>query len=170
MLPQVIIIWIVVHNLDSMGRKGPLLISLAGIAASLYILAAVMQIHPHKTCTTLSLIGILLNRIFFSVGIGPLPIVVSAEILPSAIRGRGLAVAMGLSGSIKILAVTAFWPIINAAHPTYLYLTLAIITTVGLVYMAISLGETTGTPLDVVEIEAEAENDKDQNITLNVDE
>lgn len=155
MLPQVILIWVIVHNLDSIGRKTPTLVSIAGTAISLVILAAVMQIHPHQVCSHLSLVGIFLNRVFFSIGLGSLPIVISAEILPSAIRGRGLALALALSGFLKIIAVTAFWPIINAAHPAYLYSSLAVIMIIGFIYVAVEMGETMGTPLDATTVEPE---------------
>lgn len=148
-IPQVLIIWFVVHHMDKIGRRSPLLVSIIGTALSLVVLAAMIRIVNARISTWFSLTGILLNRIFYSIGLGPLPAVVAAEILPFNIRGKGLAASMAVGEVFKILSVTAFLPLIKILHPSYLYGTLAIFMVVGFVYTVGQLKETKGKPLDV---------------------
>lgn len=129
------------------------MISIIGTGLSLAILSAVMQIRSHSVSTWLSLVGILLNRIFFSVGLGPLPTVVAAEILPFPIRGRGLAAAIATGEIVKIISVTTFLPLTKAIHPSYLYGSLSLIMFVGFASTLALLTETKGKPLDTSKIE-----------------
>lgn len=149
-IPQVLIIWYVVHQLDRIGRRRPLLYSLFGSGLSLVLLAAVSAFGKvGRMITWLSLVGILLNRIFFSVGLGPLPTVVTAEILPYAVRGRGLSATMSIAEVIKIIFVMAFLPLVGVLNVAYLYGFLAISMFVGFLYILLVLRETRGKSIDV---------------------
>lgn len=152
-IPQAMIIWFVVHTLDKIGRRIPLLVSIMGTGLSLLVMAVVMQVRAHRVSTWLSLAAILLNRIFFSVGLGPLPAVIAAEVLPFNARGKGLAAAVAMGEIFKIVSVTAYLPLTTAVHPSYLYGGLALGMFLGFFYMVTALTETRGTPLDAIHIQ-----------------
>lgn len=150
-IPQALIIWAVVHNLDRMGRRWPLLISIAGSGVSLIILATMVCLGAeHRACIWFSLTGIVLNRIFFSIGLGPLPSVVGAEVLPFAVRGRGLSAAMAVGEAVKIVAVTLFLPLTKSVHPAFIYGSLAFAMLLGFIYTLAQLKETKAKSLDLL--------------------
>ena len=159
-IPQALIIWLIVHALDKIGRRIPLLVSMVGSGLSLIVMASVVQ-NPAagNGCSSsaslnmwLSLAGILLNRVFFSIGLGPLPTVVAAEILPFRIRGKGLAAAIGMGEVCKIISVTAFLPLTQAISPSYLYGGLAVGMFAGFASMVGCLYETKGSQLDTQQV------------------
>lgn len=151
-LPQVLIVWAVVHTLDRIGRRLPLLFSMAGTAFSLFFLACILRFAQPGLKTWLSLVGILLNRVFFSAGLGPLPAVVAAEILPFPIRGRGLAAAIAMGEMFKIVSVISFLPLTKVVHPSIIYFTLGVVMCFGFLHMLVILYETKGSPLDAIRV------------------
>jgi MFS family permease len=140
--------------MDKIGRRKPLLVSMFGTGISLVLLAAMVQINHVHVSIAFSIVAILLNRIFFSVGLGTLPPVVAAEILPFSIRGRGLAAASALGEVIRIISVVSFLPISRSLHPSLIYAALACIMFAGFGGMMALLRETKGLSMDVLHIDS----------------
>lgn len=151
-VPQAFIVWAVVHALDRIGRRIPLLVSVVGSGLSLVVMASVLHSNSLHVSTWFSLSGILLNRIFFSVGLGPLPAVVAAEILPFNVRGKGLAAAIAMGEIFKIVSVFSFLPLIQFIHPSLIYGSLAASMFLGFIYLVSTLSETKGTHMDAIHI------------------
>ena len=138
--------------MDKLGRRRPLLVSLFGTGISLVLLAAMVQVNHVHVSIAFSILAILLNRIFYSVGLGPMPPVIAAEILPFAIRGRGLAIATALGEIVKIVAVVSFLPLSRSLHPSLIYAVLACIMFAGFGGTIALLNETKGESMDVLQI------------------
>lgn len=74
--------------IDSKGRRPLMLISLGGTTVSLFIISGLFWIPNKATREILvALFTIVAFTFFYSIGAGPIPFTVSAEVFPLCLRG-----------------------------------------------------------------------------------
>ena len=93
-IPQLTAVGIAVFAIDRLGRRVMLFISLCGMIFSLTLIGVAFYIgeqHPEGVDTKvgwMSVAALLIYRMTFSIGMGPVPMLVSSEVYPSSIRGK----------------------------------------------------------------------------------
>jgi sugar porter (SP) family MFS transporter len=97
--------------IDRLGRRPLLLLSLAGIAVGLVAMAVGAGLQSGGGAEILSAAGVYVFIASFAVGLGPVPWVVAAEMVPIRIRGLAMAVV-----------VASHWLFDSLASPTGLLL------------------------------------------------
>ena len=76
-------------KIDSLGRRPMVLTSISGMIIGLFLLA--IQLYS-GIWVGLSIVGLLIFYVFFSVGLGPVCWLIPAEIFPNAIRAKAVAI------------------------------------------------------------------------------
>jgi len=95
---------------DKIGRKTCLLISIAGMGISSLLLA----IGITRSISVLSAVAVLFFVGSFGVGLGPIPFILSSELVSTEAVGATQAWALGANW-ISTFIVAQFFPILNAA-------------------------------------------------------
>lgn len=92
-VPQVLCLLIVAQLLDRYGRRPLLLYSLAmyALAISAFGLSIYIDDRSLRQWTQFGMIVVV--RTVFSLGLGPVPAVLAAEVLPNEVRSKGMGVA-----------------------------------------------------------------------------
>lgn len=98
--------------IDKIGRKPLLLLSCAGMAASLTWLGFAFRIAPPPT--SLILVAILCYVFSFGVGMGPGVWVLMSELFPTRVRGRAMAVATVSLWLACLLLTSTFLTLVSA--------------------------------------------------------
>jgi len=92
---------------DKAGRKPMCFIGLAFMVFSLVMLGAAFTM-PGRAAGWLALIGMLVYRIAFSMSLGPLPFIITAEIFPANCRAKGAAVCWSVNWAANWLVSLTF--------------------------------------------------------------
>jgi len=155
-IPQLLIMVGTIFFLDRWGRKPALLISTAGVAISLVVIGISFQNGSPDSRWPFWLLvaGIVGHRAFFSFGLGPVPSILTAEILPFRIRARGLSAALFLNWSLNLI-ITIGFPFLHGyvTKMQYIFWTLALLTFAAIPVTVTFLHETSGNHLDIIEVE-----------------
>ncbi|TVU50048.1 hypothetical protein EJB05_01402 [Eragrostis curvula] len=140
---------------DRVGRRLLMLVSTAGMTASLLVLgslfAAFAGAKDDVAVAAVSLAALLAFVVSFSVGYGPLSWVYSAEILPLRLRGQGagLSTAMNrLMSGVVTMTFISLYQAITMAGAFYLYAAMA---AAAFVFIYTCLPETRGRSLEDME-------------------
>jgi SP family galactose:H+ symporter-like MFS transporter len=95
--------------IDRVGRRPLLLISLAGMAGSLFILGGAFLLPQFKSVLGWIAVGSLMTYVgFFAVGLGPVFWLVLSEIYPLRIRGRAMSVGTAANWSSNLIVALTF--------------------------------------------------------------
>jgi MFS transporter, SP family, galactose:H+ symporter len=95
--------------IDRVGRRPLLLISLAGMAISLFVLAGAFMLPQFKSVLGWIAVGSLMAYVgFFAVGLGPVFWLVLSEIYPLRIRGRAMSVGTAANWSANLIVALTF--------------------------------------------------------------
>ncbi len=94
---------------DRMGRRPLLLVSAAGMAASLFLLGFTYKDHATPAEAIWLLVWVLSYVSFFSIGLGPVIWVVISEIFPNRVRGRSASIAVFCMWTASLL-ISQFFP------------------------------------------------------------
>jgi sugar porter (SP) family MFS transporter len=149
---NVVLTVVAMQLIDRVGRRPLLLISLAGMACSLFVLGGAFLLPQFKSvlgwiavCSLMSYVG------FFAVGLGPVFWLILSEIYPLRIRGRAMSVgtaANWLSNLIVALTFLTLTKVIGKPGTFWLYSAV----TVGAWFFAYFLvPETKGKTLEQIE-------------------
>jgi len=99
----------------------------------------------------LAVFGMLLFRLSFAMGLGPLPQTIASEIYPSTIRGKGLALASMINWSFNFAVSLSFLPLLQGLGATITYWMYALFALVALLFVIIMVPETKGVSLEELE-------------------
>lgn len=81
--------------IDNRGRRFLLLISFVGMTLSLIVVSGVFYITDQKIRMGLvTFFSIIIFTFFYSIGAGPIPFTLSAEVFPLCVRGKYLAITL----------------------------------------------------------------------------
>ena len=134
---------------DRVGRKPLLLIAAGGMGVSFILLGAAFRFQLFGG--SLVLLFTLLYVAFFAVAMGPIVWVVMAEIFPTRVRGRAMAIATVILWFSDFLVSLSF-PVIadrfNASTAFWLY---AVMCLIDLAFILVVLPETKGKTLEEIE-------------------
>ncbi|XP_020149514.2 probable polyol transporter 4 isoform X1 [Aegilops tauschii subsp. strangulata] len=156
-LSKTIFIVIAILLVDHVGRKPLLLISTVGITACLAVLAATLSLLargalPGGAAVALAIVTVCGFVAFFSVGIGPINMVLSSEIYPLRLRaqavGLGLAVNRLTSGAVAM----SFLSICNAASVAGAFTAFAAVSALSVAFVHWFVPETSGKTLEEIEL------------------
>jgi sugar porter (SP) family MFS transporter len=134
---------------DRLGRKPLLLAGSAGMGVSFILLGAAFKFQLFGG--GLVLLFTLLYIAFFAMTLGPIVWVVIAEIFPTRVRGRGMAIATA-SLWVADFAVSLTFPVIaDRLHESFAFWLYAAMCAVNFVFIAAFLPETKGKSLEEIE-------------------
>lgn len=151
-IPQFVVLLAVVLLVDYSGRKPSLQISEFGISLGLLLMGFATWLgQDGNTQFWLLLAGVVLHRAAFASGMGPVPTVLVAELLPFTIRGRGLALCQGINWALNFVVTLAFPQLFAEYNPAFIYWGFAAISIVGLIFISLAVPETKGASLEEIE-------------------
>ena len=129
---------------DGVGRRPLALAGLAGMVAGLCALAtsAAPGVSSGSSARWIAVGSLLLFRVAFSLSLGPLPYIVTAEVFPTATRSSGVAVAWVCNWLANFAISLSFPSLLNAITPTGVYAGYAAVSVLAAVYVAYGVPET----------------------------
>ncbi|CAK7322590.1 unnamed protein product [Dovyalis caffra] len=137
-----------IYLIDHFGRKKLALSSLAGVIASLVLLAGAFFGKSSGSSNVLfgwiAVLGLALYIAFFSPGMGPVPWTVNSEIYPQQYRG----ICGGMSATVNwisnLIVAQSFLSIADAIGTSWTFLILAGIAVLAVVFVIVFVPETMG--------------------------
>ena len=149
---NVILTVVAMQLIDRVGRRPLLLISLAGMALSLFVLGGAFLLPQFKSILGWIAVGSLMTYVgFFAVGLGPVFWLILSEIYPLRIRGRAMSVGTAANWSANLIVALSFLTLTKVmGKPATFWLYAAV--TVGAWFFAYFLvPETKGKTLEQIE-------------------
>jgi len=134
--------------LDRLGRRFVILLSLAGLIASLLMISMALAVEPSNSTSTVVLVGLTTYMGFYGLGLGPVAWLLPSEIFASCIRAKGVSIATFLNRAVATLMATSFLSIQNTISWPIFFLVLATICSVTLLLLYLYLPETKGRSLE----------------------
>lgn len=108
-------------HIDALGRRRVLLCVTPALALALAALAAALspaaRARAPAQAGLAAAVAATLYSSLFSVSLGPLPNMLTSELLPTRARGQAMAVLMGVNNAANV-AVTALFPVLQARFGT----------------------------------------------------
>ena len=136
--------------IDKVGRRPLLLISLAGMGASLAALAIGFAIGGE----TLKWIGVISLAVYiasFAIGLGPVFWLLISEIFPLSVRGQAASVATMANWLSNFIVSLTFLSLLNALGSVWTFVLYAALCGVGIWFCLRFVPETKGVPLELIE-------------------
>jgi len=108
--PKLIMIFLIMPLMDRYGRRTILLTVVPILSASLGLLSISMSqwLRGSSFASLLSLLGLLIYQAFFSVSLGPIPSILSSELLPTHARATGMSFLMSAQYTANCLVIYSF--------------------------------------------------------------
>jgi sugar porter (SP) family MFS transporter len=148
-LVNVVFTLVAIALVDRLGRKPMLIAGTTGMGLSFLLLGAAFKFELFSG--GLVLLFTLLYIAFFAMTMGPIVWVVIAEIFPTRIRGRGMAIATAALW-LADFAVSLTFPVIaDKLHESFAFWLYAAMCAVDVVFMWAVLPETKGKTLEEIE-------------------
>ena len=141
----VVALWVI----DRLGRKPLMMLSSAGMAASLLVLGLLFRLSPPPAFAILAVILLYVGS--FSVGLGPGVWVVISELFPTRIRGRAMSIATLCLWLACILITFTFLSLVEAIGSTGAFWVYAAMSVVNLLFIWRLMPETKGRSLEEIE-------------------
>lgn len=139
--------------MDKMGRKGLLLWSFSGMAVSMgFQVIGASSLLSGSVVLYLSVGGMLLFVLTFSLGAGPVPSLLLSEILPARIREKAMAVCMAVHWVINFFVGLLFLRLLEQLGPQILYAAFGTFCFVAVVFVRKNIVETKGKTLQEIEM------------------
>ncbi|MGD0225539.1 MAG: sugar porter family MFS transporter [Terriglobia bacterium] len=133
---------------DRLGRRFLLLLSTAGMGASLALIGAAFY---QKAGSMVVFSEVVAYIAFFGIGLGPVMWLLISEIYPTKIRGKAMSLAaLSVWGSNWIVAGT-FLSLLNHAGPAKTFWLYACLCVVAFIFCYIFVPETKGRTLEAIE-------------------
>jgi len=113
---QLVATAVLARLVDGVGRRPLALTGLAGMVVGLSALAAsaAPQVSPLNSAKWIAVGSLLLFRVAFSLSLGPLPYIVTAEVFPTATRASGVSVAWVCNWIANFGISLSFPPLLKA--------------------------------------------------------
>ncbi|XP_031277682.1 probable plastidic glucose transporter 3 [Pistacia vera] len=139
--------------MDKLGRRVLLLGSFLGmaVATGLQVIAATSLVSS-SGALYLSLGGMLMFVLTFSLGAGPVPTLLLSEIFPSRIRAKAMAVCMAVHWVINFFVGLFFLRLLKQLGPLILYTIFGFFCLVAVIFVKKNVMETKGKSLQEIEI------------------
>uniref|UniRef100_A0A0D3G1R8 Major facilitator superfamily (MFS) profile domain-containing protein n=1 Tax=Oryza barthii TaxID=65489 RepID=A0A0D3G1R8_9ORYZ len=155
-LSKTVFIVIAIVLVDRVGRKPLLYVSTAGMTACLAALAASLSLLAHGALPRAAAIGAAILTVcgfvaFFSVGIGPINMVLSSEIYPLRLRAQAVALGFAVNRLTSGAVAMSFLSICGAVSVAGAFAAFAAISALSVVFVHVFVPETSGKSLEQIE-------------------
>ncbi|KNA22457.1 hypothetical protein SOVF_033370 [Spinacia oleracea] len=139
--------------MDKLGRKLLLLGSFLGMAMSLALqIIAACSFVSREMSVYLSVGGVLLVVLTFSLGAGPVPSLLLSEMFPNRIRAKAMAWCMAVHWGVNFFVGLLFLQLLEQLGPKLLYTFFATCCLIGFVFVKRNVLETKGKSLQEIEL------------------
>lgn len=139
---------------DRVGRRPLLITGTAGVTISLVFIGIVQAFWPTSLFTGYATLGgFMVFTVFYAVGPGVVVWLAVSEILPQAIRAKGMSVALFANSLTSALLGAAFMDIVDLIDYSGIFLLLGFFTFLYLLIAIFPLPETKGRSLEEIENE-----------------
>ena len=155
-IPQLIVLVFVARNLDHYGRRPVLLFSMGCLMVCMLAMAAVdmsttsndedRAAKRARRWTSIS--AILAARCSFSMGLGPIPAIMSSEVLPNQLRSFGMGAASATLWLMNLTVTQGFLPLGALLGLGKVYLIFVVFLVVGALWVYFFVPETKGAKLE----------------------
>ena len=143
---------VAIRLIDRRGRRGLLLWGLAGMAASLVVLAAGFAFGAASGALgMLTTVALTAYVGFFAIGLGPVFWLLISEIFPLHIRGRAMGVATVANWGFNVIVALTFLDLVDAAGRPVTFLIYAGLSVAGWIFTWALVPETRGRTLETIE-------------------
>ncbi|CAM0880046.1 unnamed protein product [Alopecurus aequalis] len=155
-LSKTVFIVIAIALVDHVGRKPLLYISTIGITACLATLAAALSLLargalPGGVAIALAILTVCGFVAFFSVGIGPVNMVLSSEIYPLRLRAQAVAVGLAVNRLTSGAVAMSFLSICRAVSVAGAFTAFAAVSAFSVLFVHRFVPETSGKSLEQIE-------------------
>lgn len=137
--------------MDKLGRKVLLFGSFLSMAVTMGLQAAAASV-PGPGALYLSVGGMLLFVLAFSLGAGPVPGLLLAEIFPNRIRAKAMAICMSVHWVVNFFLGLLFLRLLEQLGPQVLYSIFASFCLIAAIFVRRNVVETKGKSLQEIEI------------------
>ncbi|XP_037458189.1 probable plastidic glucose transporter 2 isoform X3 [Triticum dicoccoides] len=138
--------------MDKLGRKMLLVGSFFFMAFSMGLQAIGANHHLGSASVYLSVGGILLFVLAFSLGAGPVPGLLLPEIFPNKIRAKAMALCMSVHWGVNFFVSLLFLRLLEQLGPQVLYTMFSSACVVGAIFVRRHVVETKGKTLQEIEV------------------
>ncbi|XP_062227119.1 probable polyol transporter 4 [Phragmites australis] len=150
------LIVIAIVLVDRVGRKPLLYISTIGITACLAVLAAALSLLARDALPRGAAIGLAILTVcgfvaFFSVGMGPINMVLSSEIYPLRLRAQAVGLGFALNRMTSGAVAMSFLSICRALSVAGAFTAFAAVSALSVVFVHLFVPETSGKTLEQIE-------------------
>jgi sugar porter (SP) family MFS transporter len=148
---NVIMTIVSIRLIDRLGRRQLLFWSLGGMAATLFVLAAVFEtgISGHFAWLAIAAVAIYVG--FFAIGLGPVFWLLISEIFPLGVRGRAMSLATIANWGFNLIVSLTFLDLVAAVGVGGAFSTYMALSIVALGFVVATVPETKGRSLENIE-------------------
>ncbi len=146
-LTTLVAMWLI----DRVGRRVLLLVGLAGMAATLCVLAGAFTVGAGGNLAALTVGALAAYVGCFAIGLGPVFWLLIAEIFPLALRGRAMSLATVANWGFNLLVTLTFLNLVELFGQTGVFLLYAVLTAAAFVFVLRLVPETKGRSLEQIE-------------------
>ncbi|KAK3141131.1 hypothetical protein QOZ80_4BG0329930 [Eleusine coracana subsp. coracana] len=155
-LTKTAFIVIAILLVDRVGRKPLLYVSTVGITACLAVLAASLSMLQRGALPSGAAVGLAILTVcgfvaFFSVGIGPINMVLSSEIFPLRLRAQAVGIGFALNRMTSGAVAMSFLSICNAVSVAGAFTGFAVVSALSVAFVHLLVPETSGKTLEQIE-------------------
>lgn len=149
---NVLLTVVAMQLIDKVGRRPLLLISLAGMAVSLFVLGGAFLLPQFKSVLGWIAVGSLMSYVgFFAVGLGPVFWLILSEIYPLRIRGRAMSVGTAANWSANLIVALSFLTLTEVLGKSATFWLYAAVTVGAWFFAYFLVPETKGKTLEQIE-------------------
>jgi len=143
----IVSIWLI----DRAGRRVLLFWSLGGMTVTLLVLAYAFNAGASGELAWIAVGSVAIYVGFFAIGLGPVFWLLIAEIFPLALRGRAMSLATVACWVFNMIVSATFLDLVALAGSAGAFLTYAVLSVIGLLFVVVVVPETKGLSLEQIE-------------------
>ena len=148
---NVVMTYVALKLLDTVGRRTMLLTGLGGMLASLIAITIVFAIGLSGGLAWVTVIAVAIYVAFFAIGLGPVFWLLIAEIFPLGVRGRGMSVSAVANWGSNLVVSQVFLTLLHVIGAAATFGLFAVLTAVNIAFTAALVPETKGRSLEQIE-------------------
>jgi len=148
---NVIMTLVSIRLIDRLGRRQLLFWSLAGMAATLFVLGGAFLAGPSGHLAWAAVLSVAGFVAFFAIGLGPVFWLLIAEIFPLALRGRAMSLATVANWTSNLFVSATFLSLVGAVGSAGAFLVYAVLSLIALGFIVLMVPETKGRSLEQIE-------------------
>ncbi|XP_014280108.1 facilitated trehalose transporter Tret1 isoform X3 [Halyomorpha halys] len=143
--------------IDRLGRKILLQISATAMALCLVVLGYYFHLKTSgsdvSSIGTVPLVSVIVYILMFGIAFGPIPWMISGEVLPPEIKATGTSIAVATNWFIAFTVTKSFQPLLDAVGPAVTYWIFACLNVLSFFFVTFVVIETKGKSLAQVQEE-----------------